>query len=85
MVTYIEQHKDLFGVEPICTTLEFPASTYYAAKSRLPSARSLRDAVLLPLLLSVWVANYRVYGARASCGRRCAVRVRTSAVTRLPV
>ncbi len=64
MVTYIEQHKDLFGVEPICTTLEFPASTYYAAKSRLPSARSLRDAVLLPLLLSVWVANYRVYGAR---------------------
>jgi len=64
MVTYIEQHKDEFGVEPICTTLEFPASTYYAAKSRLPSARSLRDAVLLPLLLSVWVANYRVYGAR---------------------
>jgi len=64
MVTYIEQHKDEFGVEPICTTLEFPASTYYAAKSRLPSARSLRDTVLLPLLLSVWVANYRVYGAR---------------------
>jgi len=64
MVTYIEQHKDEFGVEPICTTLEFPASTYYAAKSRLPSARSLRDTVLGPLLLSVWVANYRVYGAR---------------------
>jgi putative transposase len=64
MVDYIEQHKDEFGVEPICTTLGFATSTYYAAKSRAPSARSLRDAVLLPLLLTVWTANYRVYGAR---------------------
>jgi putative transposase len=64
MVDYIEQHKDEFGVEPICTTLQFPSSTYYAAKSRLPSARAMRDAVLLPLLLALWIANYRVYGAR---------------------
>ncbi len=64
MVDYIEQHKGEFGVEPICTTLQFPPSTYYAAKSRVPSARSMRDAVLLPLLLSLWIANYRVYGAR---------------------
>jgi putative transposase len=64
MVDYIEQHKDEFGVEPICTTLEFPTSTYYAAKSRLPSARTMRDALLLPLLLTLWIANYRVYGAR---------------------
>jgi hypothetical protein len=64
MVDDIEQHKDEFGVEPICTTLQFPHSTYYAAKSRVPSARAMRDAVLLPLLLSLWIANYRVYGAR---------------------
>jgi transposase-like protein len=61
MVDYIEQHKDEFGVEPICTTLGFPPSTYYSARSRTPSARAMRDAVLLPLL---WLANYRVYGAR---------------------
>jgi putative transposase len=53
MVDYIEQHMDEFGVEPICTTLQFPPSTYYAAKSRVPSARSMRDAVLLPLLLTL--------------------------------
>ena len=38
-------------------------STYYAAKKRPPSARALRDAVLLPILLALWQANYSVYGA----------------------
>ncbi|MFP4635934.1 MAG: IS3 family transposase [Nitriliruptoraceae bacterium] len=64
MVDYIEQYKDEFGVEAICATLGLAASTYYAARSRVPSARSMRDAVLLPLLLALWIANYRVYGAR---------------------
>ena len=44
--------------------LQFAPSTYYAAKERLPSARALKDAVLMPLLLALWVTNYRVYGAR---------------------
>ena len=61
---YIDQHRDEFGVEPICEVLQVAPSTYYAAKSRLPSARSLRDAVLLPLLLTLWTANYEVYGVR---------------------
>ena len=61
-VAYIDAHKDEFGVEPICTTLRIAPSTYYAAKTRLPSARALRDAVLLPMVMSLWVANYRVYG-----------------------
>ena len=42
--------------------LRIAPSTYYAAKARVPSARVLRDAVLLPMLLTLWVANYRVYG-----------------------
>lgn len=63
MVAYIDEHKEEFGVEPICTTLQFAPSTYYAAKARLPSARAVRDAILMPLLLALWVANYRVYGA----------------------
>jgi putative transposase len=53
----------VWGVEPICTTLQVAASTYYAAKKRPPSARALRDAVLMPILLTLWKANYRVYGA----------------------
>jgi putative transposase len=44
--------------------LQVAPSTYYDAKSRPPSARALRDAVLLPLLLVLWTHNYSVYGRR---------------------
>ncbi len=63
MVNYIDAHRSEFGVEPICTTLQVAPSTYYAAKSRLPSARQIRDAVMMPILLALWVANFKVYGA----------------------
>lgn len=44
LVDYIDQHRDRFGVEPICTVLrragmQIAPSTYYAAKTRPPSAR----------------------------------------------
>jgi putative transposase len=64
MVDYIDTHKDVYGIEPICRTLQFAPSTYYAAKTRPPSARTRRDAVLAPALLELWRDNYRVYGAR---------------------
>ena len=57
MLAYIDSHKDEFGIEPISTTLQVAPLTYYAAKKRLPSARALRDAVLLPLLMTLWVAH----------------------------
>ena len=38
-------------------------STYYAAKSRGPSPRACRDAVLGPALVQLWKDNYCVYGA----------------------
>ncbi len=38
-------------------------STYYAAKSRPPSARAVRDAVMMQVLMVLWVANRKVYGA----------------------
>ena len=46
MVSFIDEHRGEFGVEPICKTLQVAPSTYYAAKSRQPSPRALRDAVL---------------------------------------
>ena len=64
MVRYIDEHKEVFGVEPICRQLQVAQSTYYAAKSRPPSARARRDALLIPLLVALWSANFRVYGAR---------------------
>ena len=64
MVDYIDENREEFGVEPICDTLQFAPSTYYAARSRLPSARQLRDAMLMPILFAIWTANFEVYGVR---------------------
>jgi transposase InsO family protein len=44
--------------------LDVAVSTYYSAKSRPVSARATRDAVMAPILLALWIANLRVYGAR---------------------
>jgi putative transposase len=63
MVRYIDEHRDEFGVEPICRVLQVAPSTYYAAKTRPLSARAVRDAVMVPILVALWQANYRVYGA----------------------
>jgi len=63
MVRYIDAHRDEFGVEPICRTLEMAPSTYYSAKSRALSARAVRDAVMVQVLMVLWVANRKVYGA----------------------
>ena len=63
IVEFIDANRDEFGVEPICTVLQVAPSTYYAAKSRPPSARAVRDAVLVPILVALWHDNYRVYGA----------------------
>ena len=65
IVGFIDEHRDVFGVEPICTTLQVAPSTYYAAKRRelVPSARAVRDAVMMQVLMMLWVANRKVYGA----------------------
>jgi len=63
IVEFIDANRDELGVEPICTVLQVAPSTYYAAKSRPISARATRDAVMVPLLVAIWMANYRVYGA----------------------
>jgi transposase-like protein len=69
IVDFIDAHRDEFGVEPIITVLRtagvsMAPSTYYDTKSRPPSARAGRDAVLAPVLRALWEDNYRVYGAR---------------------
>jgi putative transposase len=63
MVRFIDERRGEHGVEPICRTLEIAPSTYYSAKSRPVSARAVRDAVMIPILVALWTANYRVYGA----------------------
>ena len=56
-------------MEPACAVLEFPPSTYYAAKKREqePSRRTLRDEWLKKQILRVWndrKKGRRLYGAR---------------------
>jgi putative transposase len=65
IVAFVDDHKQQFGVEFICRHLQVAPSTYYAAKRREaePSARARRDALLMPILLALWVANRKVYGA----------------------
>ncbi len=53
------------GGEPICEQLPIAPSTYYAAKTRPPSARALRDEQLKPEIERVHAASYGgCYGAR---------------------
>jgi len=65
IVAFVDEHRDEFGVEFICRHLQVAPSTYYAAKRRAvePSARALRDAVMIQILVTLWVANRKVYGA----------------------
>jgi len=63
MTTYIDAQRDRYGVEPICTVLQFAPATYYAAKARTASARSLRDEELKVEITRIWTGHRRVYGA----------------------
>ncbi len=64
MTAYIDENKERLGVEPICEVLPIAPSTYYDAKSRPLSARSLRDEELKPEIARVHGENFGVYGAR---------------------
>lgn len=64
MTRFIDDHREQFGVTPICDVLGWNVSTYYAFKRRPPSDRALRDDHLAGEIRRVWEANYRVYGYR---------------------
>ena len=69
IVAFIDAYKGSYGVEPICRVLRdhnlpIAPSTYYARKSRPPSARSLSDERLLPVVKAVHRDNFDVYGTR---------------------
>ena len=63
MIRFIDGHRDRFGVEPICRALQFAPSTYWSAKRRPASARSIRDEELKLEIGRVFNENFGVYGA----------------------
>ena len=66
MVSFIDAHRETYGVEPICAELPIALSTYYESKAReagrapLP-ARTRRDAELRGEIERVWEENFGVY------------------------
>jgi transposase InsO family protein len=64
MIAYLDQHKDRYGVEPICRVLPIAPSTYYHATRRPASARAVRDAKLKAEIARVHAEHFGVYGAR---------------------
>ncbi|UWQ37499.1 IS3 family transposase [Leisingera aquaemixtae] len=69
MISFIDEHRMEYGVEPICKVLPIAPSTYYSwlSVARDPSRASdcaRRDAELLPQIQRVWEENFEVYGVR---------------------
>jgi len=64
IVEFIDEHKESFGVEPICRDLQIAPSSYYAHRARPPSPRSVTDAATTAVIKDVHAANYGVYGVR---------------------
>lgn len=69
MIAFIEKHREVYGVEPICNVLPIAPSTYHAQKARrlrpeMVPPRLLRDQALKPEIQRVFNENFRVYGAR---------------------
>ena len=65
MKAFIDEHRGVYGVEPICKVLPIAPSTYYehaarrAAPERAPP-RHKRDAVLRPQVQRVWNETVQV-------------------------
>jgi putative transposase len=69
MVTFIDQHRVTYGVEPICAVLPIAPSTYFLRKAQQQevakrSARARRDGDLRAAIQRVWDENDQVYGPR---------------------
>ncbi|KAB0676097.1 IS3 family transposase [Aureimonas leprariae] len=69
MKAFIDEHRDAYGVEPICRVLPIAPSTYHehAARQADPSRRAprqRRDSELRPQIQRVFAENFGVYGLR---------------------
>jgi putative transposase len=61
---FIDQHRERFGVEPICRTLGVSASAYYHRANGELSARAVQDERLLEVIRVTHKKNYEAYGYR---------------------
>ena len=71
MISFIDDHRQAYGVEPICRVLPVAPSTDHdhASKRRDPSllsARAKQDEALKVEVRRVFDEHFRVYGVRRS-------------------
>ena len=69
MLRFIDSHREVYGVEPICKVLPIAPSSYYEQKARQVDPERLpprvkRDRYLRGEIRRVWEENFEVYGAR---------------------
>ena len=69
MVDFIEDHRDEYGVEPICAVVPIAPATFYEHRARRSDpdrrpARAKRDETLREDIQRVWKENFDVYGAK---------------------
>ena len=69
MIAFIDEHRDIYGVEPICRVLPIAPSTYHAHVARRADPakvplRARRDAELSREIRRVFEDNFGVYGVR---------------------
>jgi len=69
MVGFIDDHREVYGVEPICRVLPIAPSTYFRHKAQQAdptqrSARTQRDEELRAIIRRIWTENFQVYGPR---------------------
>lgn len=64
MSAFIDEHRDRFGVEPICRVLGVSASAYYHRARGGRCARQLEDQRLIEVIRLTHKANYEAYGYR---------------------
>jgi putative transposase len=69
MVAFIDQHRETYGVEPICAVLPIAPSTYFLQKAQQTdptrrSGRAQRDDDLRAAIQRVWDEHQQVYGPR---------------------
>ena len=69
MVGFVDDHRDRFGVEPICAVLPIAPSTYFLHKAQEQdlarrSGRARRDGELRAVIQRVWDEHQQVYGPR---------------------
>lgn len=69
MKAFIDDHRVVYGVEPICKVLPIAPSTYYLhaarqANTELRSTRAKQDEALSQQIRRIWEESFQNYGAR---------------------